>query len=1284
MRSSKLFLGFLIVALATMSWAQTATTSLRGTVTDAGGAVIPKATVTLSRAETGFTRTVTTDDQGAYQFLQIPPATYTLEASAASFAKATQGVQLLVNTPSTVDVKLGVEAASTTIDVSGEAPLVNTQDASLGTAFNNQQILSLPFEGRDPVGILSLQPGVTYISSSDNYDSTTDSRAGAVNGARSDQTNVTLDGIDNNDQVGGIAFAGALRSTLDSLQEFRVVTSAANADSGRSSGGQVSLVTKSGTNAFHGSLYEYHRPTVGRANDWFNKKSQVDNGLENKPAKFIRNTYGGSIGGPIVKDRLFFFGTYEGQRKRESVQITRTIPTPELRSGILRYMACNDTSTTDCPDAADQHIVTLTPADIASMDPNCVQVGANANCPWGPGVNPNVLAYWSAYPNPNDTSVGDGLNLSGYTFAAPVPQNLNNYIAKLDWNATADGSHRIFIRGNLLADHVVPGVAGAAEFPGQDPSQKIVNTSKGIAIGYTATLSSTLVNNFRYGLTRQQSSNTGPNQQRYVNFRGIDEPILFGDYLAQQIPVQNFINDTTWTKGKHTFQFGGNWRLITNERASNAQSFWGAVTNVYWTETAGIANTGVSFDPGAFGFDPVADSFGTDYDFASIALVGSIPEITAQYNQDKQGNVIPEGTTINRKFRNNELEFYGQDSWRATPNLTLTFGLRYTLLQPPYETSGTQVAPTTSLHDWFVDRREGMLRGEVVNPLLQLDVSGQANGGKPYWDWDRKNFAPRIAFAYSPAAESGFLKTLFGGPGRSSIRGGYGIYYDHFGIGVVNTFDTQGAFGLTTAISNPAYIQSIDYAPRFTGQGTIPTTNALGESLAAPPPGQFPVTPPDNLDYGWAIYWGLDDKLKTPYSHVMDFSITRELPGDLVLEAAYVGRLGRRLLQQLDLAMPLNLTDPSSGVDYFTAGTDLTKAYNAGTDIADLAPIPYFENLFANAAGTQAFPWGCAPGFDPSATYSATQNVYDMWSCFTGNETTALANLDLGCDPGCANGNTFQFFSPQFSSLYAWSSIGSSSYHAGQFTLRRRMQNGLQFDFNYTLSKSIDMGSDAERLSLFDSTSGGFGHIINSWNPRLNRGVSDFDARHQINANYVVELPFGRKRAFGTTWNGVADAILGGWQTSGVMRWSSGLPFSVGAYCCWPTNWELQGYAMPNGPKPDTGVFNVDGSPNVFKDPDAASTAFRIPYPGEVGPRGYLRGPGIFSLDMGIAKNWNITERQKLQFRWEVFNVTNSVRFDALTMELYNGDITGSSLGKYLAPTNSTPRVMQFALRYEF
>jgi hypothetical protein len=444
----------------------------------------------------------------------------------------------------------------------------------------------------------------------------------------------------------------------------------------------------------------------------------------------------------------------------------------------------------------------------------------------------------------------------------------------------------------------------------------------------------------------------------------------------------------------------------------------------------------------------------------------------------------------------------------------------------------------------------------------------------------------------------------------------------------------------------------------------------------------------------------LDDKLKTPYSHVFDFSITRELGRNYVLEASYVGRLGHRLLQEEDLAMPLDIIDPGSKMDYFAATTMLTKAANAGTDISQVAPIPYWENLFPGAAGNVGFGppggtpdsnnSGCAPGVNFNATnYTATQAMYDMYSCFAGNETTGLFVADLFCLPACAQlpgqtagGQPYNYFDDQFSSLYAWRSIGNSAYHSAQLTLRHAMSSGLQFDLNYTFSKSIDIGSNAERINEFE----GFGfasQVINSWSPNQLRAVSDFDTTHQINANFVYELPFGRGRRFGSGMGKIANAVIGGWGLSGIFHWTSGLPFSMGGGAGWPTNWQLQGEAVQTAPTGKIGVFRDSaGNPNMFKDTTQASAAFRFPYPGESGQRSELRGPGYFELDDGLWKTWNITETKLLKFSWEVFNVTNAVRFDA-AQSANQFALTFGNFGAY-SNTLSKPRVMQFSLRVDF
>src|SRR5580704_18342 len=390
-----LLVGFFL-AFSTLILAQTSTTSLRGTVYDAKGAVVPGATLTITNPAIGFSRTTKSDSQGSYQFLELPPAKYELAVNASGFATLKQsGVELQVASPATLNITMQVAGGTVTVEVSGSTPLVNTQDASLGHAFGADQISDLPFEGRDPAGILSLQTGVVFTGNSSHISSASDSRAGAVNGARSDQTNITLDGVDNNDQLEGTAFTGAIRAPLDSLEELKVTTSNSDADTGRSSGGQVSEVTKSGTNKIHGSLYVYNRPTFTTANDWFNKASQLGADEANTPAFLLRNTFGANVGGPIIKDRLFFFGAYEGQRKREDLQVTRVIPSLGLRTGNISYPCTEDPT---CPSSG---VNTLSPSQIAGMDPNCSGLGT---CPLGAGANP-LIAYLQGNPSSSANSI---------------------------------------------------------------------------------------------------------------------------------------------------------------------------------------------------------------------------------------------------------------------------------------------------------------------------------------------------------------------------------------------------------------------------------------------------------------------------------------------------------------------------------------------------------------------------------------------------------------------------------------------------------------------------------------------------------------------------------------------------------------------------------------------------------------------------------------------------------------------------------------------------------------
>jgi hypothetical protein len=1239
---------FLTIALCGVVWPQASFTSLRGTITDPSDALIPGADVTIENQANGLKSSQTANSSGEYQFQQITPGTYLITATGTGFSGQSKKADLLVNQPATINFKLTVQASTMTVDVSGEAETLNRTDASIGNSINNATIQALPMEGRNVTDLLSLQPGVLYLGRQTTAQQDQDSRSGSVAGARSDQTNVTLDGLDDNDQQSGYAFTGVLRSTLDSTQEFRVTTTSSNADAGRSSGAQVTLVTKSGTNQFHGAAYEYNRTSLGYANDWFNKYGELSSGEPNKPGKLIRNTFGGSLGGPISKrNKLFFFFNYEGQRTAENSQQTRVVPSAGYRQGNITYQYCVNPNDPTCAQTATN---TLTPAQIAVLDAPCV---GNGVCTV-PGPNAAVLAFFQQYPLPNGASAGDGYNLLSYTFASPFPGSLNTSILKLDY-AISD-RHHLFVRGNLQKDKQ----AGVEDFPGDPPSSLLIDNSKGIAAGETWSITPRLVNDVRYGYIRQGYSNRGTAQGDYTVFRFINDATIDPYYATRTsvvtVPVNNLVDDLSWTKGTHTLGIGGNWRLIHNNRGSDQNSFSFASTNPSWY-------AGSPPDPSAtLGAPAVSGGFAYSYRTAYGNLIGGIPDQTtvSNYNVNQggsTGSLLPDGTFINRHFKANEFEWYIQDAWRVRPNLTITYGIRHTILQTPYEENGQQIAPTIDIDAFYKQRNASAARGVVYEPLLQFAPSGPANHAPGLWAKQKTNFAPRLAIAYSPND-------------KTSIRAGFGLYFDHYGEGITNTFDQHGSFGLNSSVESPSNVYTFENAPRFTGVHNVPSNG-----IPQPNPITYPYTYPAT---NFATAWGADNKLKTPYAEAMDFSVQREVRGGLTVEFAYVGRLGRHLLQALDLAEPVNYVDPLGGGDYFTNGTKLSKLVDAnlGDATASVPAIPYFEDVFPQLANTDYL------------GESATQAIYtNEWapSRYVVGETTALADLDVSCYYGCPQGT--KFFQSQFASLYAWNSIGMSYYNAGQITLRHPFSHGLQADFSYTFSKSIDLGSDTERATEI-SSNGSFSSILNTWNPALNRSVSDFDTRHLITFDWVYRLPFGTGQKFANTSNRLIDAAIGGWQWSGLNRWTSGLPFSLNEPG-WSTDYQVPSFGVETAPVKVRKHLDQNGAPQVFDNPEAINNGvdggspIRLPYPGEAGQRNLFRGDGYFDIDSGLAKTFRITETQGLKFAWEVFNVTNSARFDTNPNNSLGVELTSGTLGNYSA-TLSKPRVMQFSLRYDF
>jgi hypothetical protein len=1238
------------------------TTSVRGNVSDAQGNVVVGATVTLTNTETNAARTATTSGEGLYAFELLQPGSYRIEVEAPGFKKgAVTDVRALVAKPTEVNVTLEVGAITDTVTVSANSSevLLNTQDATLGNNFVSEQIAQLPLEARNVASLLTLQPGVT--------------RTGYVAGAHSDQANVTLDGVDINEQqtnqIGSVASNSTdpgtntvLRLNSEAIEEFRVVTTNANAQMGRSSGAQVSVITKSGTNEFSGSAFWFHRPTVLTANDFFNNRAGVA-----RPA-LIRNTFGAALGGPIVKDKLFFFYSYEGRKDRSQTSVVRRVPLPSLGRGELRFIN---------PSGG---ITTLTAAQL------------NPAFPGLGGLNPAALSALAAaaakYPANEFGTEGDSpssavqLNTAGYRFNVPLPVNLNSHVARFDYNLTDRQS--LFVRGNAIHDVI----AGVPAFP-DTPSPDTWSHPSGIAVGHTWTLSNRFVNTFHYGLTRQAFTQQGDAAKNEVYFRFVFFPVLDSRTLSRITPTHNFTDDFSWIAGDHSAQFGTNVRLIRNKRAAFANAFDTAYTNPSYYASSGtiLSNAINAISPLGSGQTSVVQN-------ALAGLLGRLSTYTARFTFDKDGTLLPPGTPTEREFATEEYDFYAQDTWKFRPNLTFTLGLRYGLSMPIYETQGFETKPNIALSEYLRRRIEYSARGENYMEPLLVDLSGPANGRDTMYPLDKNNFQPRIGVAWSPRFKGGFLRALFGGDDDSVLRGGFAMTNDYIGQQLAVRFDSVNSLGFSSSQTSPANFCNFttNVCPLFSGYAQ--DVRSLPR-VVAPTRLTFPQRQP--ADNSLRIETSLDEEIRSPVNFSWNLTWERRLPKGLVVQTSYIGRIAHDLLAARDVMMPNNLRDPKSGMDWYTAAgmledirrslaaQGITASSPRATQLAAInaiGPIPFFENLFGGISG-----FGTTLCGSRGAGLNATQSVLCDALVFNSNDwTTTQAELD-GALLGA--GRPQLFYQPQYGALTSFSTFAQSNYHAGTLSIRERWRNNY-LDFNYTLSKSMD---DASGLQT--STGYGSAFVTNPLRQHDNYSVSDFDVRHIINVNGLFQLPFGRGQWFLRDANSLVQGVLGGWQLTGIMRWNSGLPISVpfdGA--TWATNWNVQSWgvrtraveacvASPNGGAPALFGCNVK----------QAYQSFRNAKPGETGDRNVLRLPGYFVVDMGLGKTFAMpwSENHNLQVRFEAFNVTNTQRMGALV-----GGRTG--YGLVVDPFNAQPppnwsafastqgerRVMQFGFRYEF
>ncbi len=1214
-----------ITLFAASALGQAGTSGVTGTVTDAQGQAVVGATVTLVSATQGTRRNVVTDSNGSYTFTALQPGSYTIEVEAEGFKKAvTTAFDALVDRTTSIPVQLevGDVSVSVTVTTGGVESIKNVSDASLGNNFVSQQISQLPLEGRNVTNLLSLQAAVTP--------------GGAVAGGRTDQANITLDGIDVNNQQEGTAFSPVIRVTPDSVEEFRVTTTNADATRGRSSGAQISLITKAGSNDFRGNLFYYHRNDYFNANDWYNNAT----GTPREALK--RHLFGGSLGGPIVKDKLFFFYNYEGMRESKSVGVTSLVPLATLGQGIMQVYDSSGV------------LRQINTSQINGMvDPNGVPVV---------DVNPNVVQLFAAaaarYPA-NSTLVGDGINTGGYRWNAPLPVKQSLHTARFDYSPLASQRHQLTGFMNYQQDLF----GQASAFPDTPPTDQWSHPMR-IGGSHTWLITNSLTNKFTYGMTRLAFSNQGDSAENAITFRDIFSPVNFSRTFSRVNPTHNFANDMTWTTGDHTLMFGTNLRFVRNKRVNWGAAYDAAVTNYGFYPGSGVSVTNIVDRY-------LTDTYGTTTGAAWIrsaqsslsALVGRLNQYTARFNFDANGNPVANQPTI-REFATNEYDFYVQDSWRIIPSLTVTLGLRYGYSEPVWETQGLEAAPNVALNEYFSRRVAAAANGQNYDVPLLIDLSGKVNNKPPMYQADKDNFQPRISFAWSPNFQGGLGAFIFGKNRAGVLRGGYSITNDYYGQQLAVSFDAANTLGFLSNYTTPAntFNLTTNPAPAWDGTGM----NIQGFPLVTPPAQLvFPLQQPQDL--GMRIEASIDRGIEAPIHYSTNLTFGRELPSKLYFEASYINRRARNLLARRDVMSPNNLRDPISGQTYYEAATAIAQHLYAGGTVGTAPVQPFFENMFPHLA---------SPTTPATRLYLAQvgQSTDFTWPqyLFDANSPMPL------------------FYQSQYGALDSFGSISKSDYHGGAFTVRQRLSN-FTWDLNYTFSHSMDDTSGVQTSAAY-----GAAFILNPIRQEDNYASSDFDMRHIVNFNGLWQIPLGRGRQFLSDTNRFVDAVLGGWQLASIFRYNSGQPIGTNAKIFdnsgWVTNWNLKSAMVQTRPITMGVYYNgEDGLPTMFADPDEAYRSFRSPYPGETGDRNQIRYPAFWTLDLGLQKSFTMPwyENHRVSLRWDVFNVTNTPIFagnsnTAMGFRPQRSNQTAPVGFGQFTGTRGSARVMQFALRYDF
>ena len=1251
-----------------------------GQVKDQSGAVVPGAVVTLTQEATKTSRTATSNASGRYIFSFVKPGAYDVGVSKAGFQTVkVVGQNLIAGGQLNINVTLKVGATTQTVEVTvTPGANLHTMNATFGTTLSGSAILNMPILNRDVASLLNYEPTAapSFGGAEDNIVS------GQVAGAQSDQNTYLLDGGNNTDDLSGDSgyinansngdkYTGAPRGAIpvpaESVQEFRINTNNMTADFGASGGAQVLLTTKSGTNSFHGSGYDFFQSGKLDSNSWDN------NFFGTKKPNSHSNRFGFDVGGPMLPrmagGKTYFYFFYEGNRYPRAGPYSAMVPTSTLRNGILTL-----------PDASGNPVQ----YDLATSTA-CGPSGGLPCDPRGIGLNPTIQNLWSKYePAGNSAIYGDGVNTTGFRETLTFPLSDNYFAGRIDHDFGAKwrwfASYRYFKESNLSdlqtdIGGLLPGdKLGVPAAAANNPNQP-----RFFVTGLTATLTPTLTNEFHFSYTRNfwEWQRAGALPQ----ISGIPAALEPGGESAYAlIPIDiraqdarrrlwnghdwDYRDTMSWIHGSHFVQVGGE-VLHQWLHFNRYDQVFGGLTDPSYN-----IGDGSYFNANGSWFDAAKMKIGQNY--MPPACSGSVSTNCLPAGQISNwqgyyammlgivyaGNIVYSRTGSDLKLNSpgtplatydtqNVYNLYFSDAWHIRPNLTLNYGLNWGVQMPPIDQNGEQmILVNTSNNPVTAQNYLGNVlgaanSGQVYNPTLGFDPIGKVAGGMKYpWSVYWHQFAPRVSLAWSPRWSGGLLGKFFGG-GTTVFRGGYARLF--------NRSNAINAISSTTL--GTGFLQSVScVGPNTSGSCLGPNvadpTSAFrigvdGNSvpLSAAQTLSTPVLPGITAAYPFNAS-NQDTQYQPGVSDQVDFSIQKQLKGHTIVEVGYLGRWMHKIYLGIDL----------NNVPWMVkqGGQSFANAYdNLYMQLANKQTVtqqPFFETALAGSSYCSGYANCTAAVAANESDNILTQAVTNLWS-----------DLDTSWNPGVFSGPAL-LSTTQMYSAYQATDEGFGNYQAFIARVEKRASRGLTLTGNFTYSHALGVNGLSQTYTLASPN--------NPFDLRTDYGPQYFDRKFTVNVLASYNLPFGEGQRF-TSGSGLVSRLIGGWSVSPVYSWASGLPnaFWDGSYQEWGNgNFGTGASMVPlvntanlsnsvhSGVTPSGGVgSNGVAGLNLYADPAAVFNSFRPPLVGIDGRTmegGQLRGQTRWSFDLGITKDTKITERLSSQLFVQAFNVFNHTEFN--------------------------------------